>query len=170
MWRDWRRLEAKNGEIGDYNQENSARWIFPTGIQKDRKGIHRFYSNLAVIELKYGSVEKARHILERDYLNSVVISGLLAILTIICGHGENGPRLEELIMRLKNYPIHKKTMGYLYYCYLLQGDVSSAENTLEELRSQNSKTILSEEFRNHVNTFITLCCLANEGKGNVKNW
>ena len=51
MWRDWRRLEAKNGEIGDYNQENSARWVFPTGIQKDRKGIHRFYSNLAVIEL-----------------------------------------------------------------------------------------------------------------------
>ena len=65
---------------------------------------------------------------------------------------------------------NEKNIGYLYYCYLLQGDVSSAENTLEELRSQNSKTILSEEFRNHVNTFITLCCLANEGKGNVKNW
>ena len=165
-WVDWGRLEAESGNIGDYDQENSTRWIFSTGIHNGPKGVNLLYSNLAVIELKYGTVEKARHILEGNYLNNGVINGLLAILTIICGNGKNGPLLEELLMRLKNYSSTTiSTMRYLYYCYLLLGDEISAESIKKRLSIHyDIQTVFNESFQNHINTFISLCRLANEGK------
>ena len=165
IWLNWGRLEVEKGEIGDYTQENSARWILSKGAHNNPNNSYELTATLAIIELKNGSVENARRVLEKNYLNNGGINGLLAILTIICGNGENGPLLEDLLIKLKNHRKNRlHALRYLYYCYLLQEDDVSAENTLEELRSQNSKTILSEEFRIHVNTFITLCRLANEGK------
>ena len=162
VWKEWGRLEEENGNIGDYNQENSARWILSTGIHNNPKDRYNLTVALAIMELKNGFVENARRVLEMNYLNNGSINGLLTILTIICGNGEKGPLLDDLIIELKNPK--RSAMGYLYYCYLLQGDATSAESVLEALRIQSINPLLSEKFRNQVNTFITLCRLANESK------
>ena len=166
IWSAWGRLEAESGNVGEYDQENSARWIISTGIRRKLKNSPYLISTLAKLELRNGSVENARHVLQTNYLNHGIVCGMFAIFTLICGSGENGPSLEDVLARLKNQQENSlPAINYLYHCYLLQGEDASAKKTLESLSNHNKNQALFErKYNNYIDDFIALCRFAIEGK------
>ena len=137
VWAAWAKLEEEKDNIGEYDQEYTARWILNEGIKRfPNEG--PLYSLNACLELRRQMPERAREILQIGAkYNNYSISNL-AILELYCGNIDTDSEYctNKLMAKMKL----KKELSFgvlqgLYYCSHLLGKEEDAERYYEQLRS-----------------------------------
>ena len=134
-WLAWAQTEAEQGQVGDYESENTARWIYSKAI-KEFPNFSPLYSSYARLELLHHSVQQARDILRKAIRYNDFCIGQLAILEFFCGNINSGDVycINQLMLRMEKEKQNSFTaLRYLYHCSVLLGHKENIERYHQEL-------------------------------------
>ncbi|RKI35543.1 hypothetical protein D7V96_26820, partial [bacterium D16-59] len=140
---------------GDYESENTARWIYSKAI----KGFPNFsplYSSYARLELLHHSVQQARDILRKAIRYNDSCIGQLAILEFFCGNINSGDVycINQLMLRMEKEKQNSFTaLLNLYHCSVLLGHKENIERYHQELLEKPEYDPSNTTIEN----FIQLC-------------
>ncbi|MCH5279020.1 MAG: hypothetical protein J1E60_04440, partial [Christensenellaceae bacterium] len=119
---------AQQNNVGDYESENTARWIYSEGIKR--------FPNAAALYLPYANMEvfhhsagRARDILRQALQYSDYSIGSLAVLEFFYGNIDSGDTFctKQLMVRMDAQKDHSvNAIKYLYHCSLLLNQTEEA--------------------------------------------